>query len=83
MSGGSFDYAYSRIREFADALADRLDTEPEFPHDESVRQRLRRLVSDAHKVATLARETEWLYSGDHSEETFLKLVEKIDAGTDA
>ncbi len=83
MSGGSFDFAYSKVTDFADELSARLDTEPAYPHSEVVRERLQRLVIEARKLAALMRETEWLYSGDHGEQTYLDLVEKIDAGTGA
>ena len=90
MSGGSFDYAYERIEQFADDLQNRLDSGRrndvydygeavpcEWPVDVAVE--LRAIVSRARYVAALAKEVEWLYSADTGEETFMTRVMKINA----
>jgi hypothetical protein len=84
MSGGSFDYAYSRTAQFADELENRLDTDSvdDGPSPAAV-ARLRRLVADARRVSELMKEAEWLYSGDTGEDTFLKRAAEIDERGDA
>lgn len=82
MSGGHFDYAYMRVINFADQLEDDLakaktpDSYGQLPYDWSpeVVTRLRETLADARWMATLMREAEWLYSGDHSEESYLRLT---------
>lgn len=88
MSGGSFDYAYERFSRFADELHNKLDHQGEdlrgdgwletsWPED--VSKRLNGIAKLAAYVSLLAKEVEWLYSGDTSEDTFRVRVAEIDA----
>ena len=88
MSGGSFDYAYSRMSQFADELRNKLceqgkDTQgygylnPQWTTD--VACKLATVAALANYVALLAKEAEWLYSGDTGEETFMERVQHIEA----
>lgn len=86
MSGGSFNYAYSRVQAFAEELDEKLEnagkphpryqneTQPEFSPE--VTARLRELVSNARVLAKHMRAAEWLYSFDYSEETLLREMDK-------
>ena len=91
MSGGHFDYGCFRISQFADEL----QHEIEINNDETVdgygdrrgygfsEETLLRLRESQRIIATagkLAREIEWLYSGDHGEESFCRLVDDILGG---
>lgn len=86
MSGGSFDYAYSRVEQFADALADKIDDndalndwgEPQYAYDTSTLQKLREIENLARFTSKLMREAEWLYSGDTSGDTFQSRVAEIE-----
>lgn len=61
MSGGAFDYAFSRMSNFAYALRVRLeDGDPPW-EQAAVVQELRRIADLADHVSKLAREAEWLY----------------------
>jgi hypothetical protein len=74
MSGGSFDYAYSRVTSFVYDLDDRL-TDPEYlSFSPEVMIKLREIKDIAANTAELMRAVEWLYSGDDSEECFLRKV---------
>ena len=85
MSGGSFNYAYCRVNEFADDLGMRIDEADaidEFGYQPNkfspaVLSSLRSIESLARLTAQLMREAEWLYSGDTSEESFLARAAKI------
>jgi hypothetical protein len=89
MSGGSFDYAYSRVNTFVEELKDRLAKANEaddfgcFPNrfEPSTLAKLNEIAMLATKTALLMRHAEWLYSGDHSEEYFLKYVEDVEASS--
>ena len=84
MSGGSFDYAYRRMMDFADDLRNKLAEQGQvvdgwevgtWPAEVAVKlEEISHLVDYAAK---LAKEVEWLYSGDTGEETFMARVAKI------
>lgn len=85
MSGGHFDYAYSRVQTFTEELdreigrngevsADSLQT-TEFPAE--VIEALRAISAHANLSARLMKAAEWLYEGDTSPESFLKEFREI------
>ena len=86
MSGGSFDYAYARMHDFADDLRNKLAEQGQvvdgwevgtWPAEVAVKlEEISHLVDYAAK---LAKEAEWLYSGDTGEDTFMERVEKINS----
>jgi hypothetical protein len=70
MSGGAFDYAYSRTAQFADDLELRLgDAAQCWP--EAINN-LAQLVIDARALSQRMRAAEWLFSGDIGQDTFLE-----------
>jgi hypothetical protein len=88
MSGGHFDYGCFRISQFADELQHEIETnDDQTPTDwggmvgenlapETV-SRLKVAQAIIAKAGRLAREIEWLYSGDHSEESYWRLHDGI------
>ena len=85
MSGGSFDYAYLRMSQFADDLGDKLDSAGTMVHGwhvekwpPDVESKLREIAAAALHVSKLAKEAEWLYSGDTGEDIFMERVKKIE-----
>jgi len=88
MSGGSFDYGYFRISQFADELKQMIESnnrKDEFGYAQNFNSKTIELLSTSQKIiattaSELAREVEWLYSGDHGEESFTDLVTRILAG---
>lgn len=87
MSGGSFDYVYGRVEQFADELGVRLD-EHDKPNEWSDKPnafepatlaKLREIEKLARYTARLMREAEWLYSGDTGDESFMRRVAEIEA----
>ncbi|WP_186412037.1 hypothetical protein [Candidatus Propionivibrio aalborgensis] len=87
MSGGSFDYAYSRVNQFADELGLRLDEADkvnewgETPNkfEPATLAKLRGIEHLARRTAALMRESEWLYSGDTGDESFMERVKEIES----
>lgn len=87
MSGGSFDYSYRPVQDFAEILQNKLDmagkddgegfVNPVF--SELATKNLRGIVKTAELAAALMKEAEWLYSGDIGEEMFLDRIQKIAA----
>ena len=84
MSGGSFDYAYARMHEFADDLRDMLSQQGQKKDgwevgtwEPAVAAKLAEIAAIVDHAAKLAKEAEWLYSGDTGEDTFMARVEKI------
>lgn len=85
MSGGSFDYAFMRVNQFANDLMIKLDNrkkeneygEVSHNYSDDVITELTNIKLAAFTLSDLMKETEWLYSGDIGEETFLKNVAEI------
>lgn len=77
MSGGHFDYKYSRIADLAEELRAELEkagTKGEFDYSKPTLAMLREFVQALLATSDIAREVERLYSGDHGEESFRKLM---------
>jgi len=93
MSGGHFGYGCNRISQFADELQHEIDTNNDKSmckygedtccnfRDETM-FRLRTCQRIIRTAGKLARECEWLYSGDHGEDSFNDLVDRIMGGVD-
>lgn len=83
MSGGSFDYNCFRVSDFAQDLLFKIkknfneDGYNFEPNTISLLSTSQQIIETAGK---LAKEIEWLYSGDIGEETFSESVGKIMAG---
>ena len=85
MSGGSFDYAYARMHDFADNLRERLTQQGQVVDGwkmgtwkPEVAAKLAEIAALVDHAAKLAREAEWLYSGDTGEDTFTERVARIE-----
>ena len=87
MSGGAFDYAYSKADSFAYELGNKLDEFDKVddwggkPNSFSteVLAKLREIQAITANTAKLMHEVEWLYSGDTGENTFMRRVGDIKA----
>jgi hypothetical protein len=85
MSGGSFNYEYARMQDFADDLRERLTQQGQVVDgwkigtwEPQVAAKLAEIAALVDYAAKLAREAEWLYSGDIGEETFMQRVKTIE-----
>lgn len=86
MSGGSFDYAYSRVQNFSDELSNKLDRNDvedgyswKVGFSAETVAKLREVERLARRTAALMKEVEWLYSGDTGEDIFAERVRHIEA----
>jgi hypothetical protein len=88
MSGGHFDYGCFRISQFAEELKHEIDINDDTSENQYGEQRghgfseetmehLRKAQKLIELSGSLAREIEWLYSGDHGEESFCRLMDNI------
>lgn len=88
MSGGHFDYGCFRISQFAEELQHEIDINSDLTTDrfgdavgynfsEETMERMVKAHALIETAGKLAREIEWLYSGDSGEESFIKLVDKL------
>ncbi len=90
MSGGSFNYAYSRVQQFADDLEHKLDIAGQpvrgwvsgdeytaVQWDDETNRRLHYIVDQARKFAEVMRAVEWLYSSDSGPEYVKKALEAM------
>jgi hypothetical protein len=80
MSGGHFNYAYTRVNDFADQLDRDLAEPREWMAEFSPAciAKLHETKNLARVFAEIMREVEWLLSGDTSEETFFERFAKIE-----
>jgi hypothetical protein len=79
MSGGSFDYNCFRISQFAADLAAMIEENDSEGGEEFSLETigtLRKCQAIIALAGELAHHIEWLYSGDHGEETFMRLANK-------
>ena len=84
MSGGRFNHAYVQIRVMADDLADAIANNG-IPdgcglvdnHRPDTLVSLKKCEAYLRTAAALAREVEWLYSGDLGDDTFAEAVAPI------
>jgi len=85
MSGGSFDYAYSRVLHFAEELRAKIanngkenDYGEKCEFSAQTIARLQSIVEDAEeRTAKLMKAAEWLYSGDTGENGFAASVTDV------
>ena len=84
MSGGSFDYAYSRVLHFAEELKDKIsnnnkedDYGGKFGFSPETIALLQSIVEDSERTAKLMKAAEWLYSGDTGENGFAASVTDV------
>ena len=83
MSGGYFDYAYSRIQTFADDLSWQVNHAGESGNRElapDVAKALSDIAALADRTAKLARAAECLYSDDTGDDSFMRAVAEINGG---
>lgn len=86
MSGGHFNYKCFEISQFADELQHEIDVNNNINNandncgqefrPETI-ERVKGVYNIIELAGDLARETEWLYSGDCGETTFCETVDKI------
>lgn len=88
MSGGHFDYNCFRITNFAEELQYEIDINDNTTKDscgdqkgmgfeEKTIERLQEVQKLISQAGKLARTVEYLYSGDHGEESALKIIDEI------
>ncbi len=91
MSGGHFNYKCFKISEFADELKHEIDVNDFQSTDQygdkvgsNFNPKTLNRIKVAHEIietaAKLAKEIEWLYSGDHGEDSFNEIFDKIMKG---
>jgi len=81
MSGGAFDYGCFRISQFADELREKIrDNEKEDQdgycngYPKETIEILERIADHIELSGNLAKEVEWLYSGDIGSDTFMGVM---------
>jgi hypothetical protein len=92
MSGGKFNdngYVYYKVQQFADELQNLIDnnTVPDeygyYPeYNEEVIHALREQVPQINRIARIMKAIDYLYSGDHGEDSFLREMKRVEDGDD-
>jgi hypothetical protein len=86
MSGGHFgDYDYYKVHQFADELEvdiDNNDKPDEYGwkhnHDPEVLEYLKEQLPKMRKMAEIMRHIDYLYSGDHGDDSFMERVKEVE-----
>ena len=89
MSGGHFTdcgYDYHKVRQFGDELADEIQRNGKvgeegewYPnHSDEVIEYLKKQVPKMRKMSEIMRHIDYLYSGDHGDDSFMDLVKEVD-----
>ena len=91
MSGGHFgDYDYYKVAQFADELEveiqnnnkpDEYEYAPPNFSPETIKY-LRKQLLKMRKMAEIMRHIDYLYSGDHGEDSFMERVKEVEAKYD-
>ena len=87
MSGGSLqpEYCYYQVHQFADELENQIENNsvpdeygysPELP--EEVLVYLREQVVKLRKISEVMRAVDYLFAGDHSPDSFMKTIQRIE-----
>lgn len=88
MSGGSFNncgYVYYQVYQFADELENKIENNskpeeygysPKF--SEETLNYLREQIPALKKISEIMRAIDYLYSGDHGEDSFFKKIKEIE-----
>ena len=87
MSGGHFgNYDYYKVSQFADELEEEIlnnGKEDEYGYAKNYSQEtleyLGEQVHYLHKLADIMRHIDYLYSGDHGEDTFMERVKEVES----
>jgi len=85
MSGGALNpqYCYYQVNQFADELENRVENNttqdeygysPNLPDD--ILDYLKRQVSNLRKISEIMRATDYLFAGDHGEDSFRNAIQK-------
>ena len=85
MSGGSFDYIYSKVYDFGDELQRKIDdnTKPDEwgycnNYSSEVIAELQKIADEAKALSKKIHAVEWLYSDDYSGDDFIKEIQNAD-----
>ena len=88
MSGGHFvdhSYIYYRVEQFADELENDIQNNDKpdeygyaYNYDQETIAYLQSQLPQLRKIAKIMRAMDYLYSGDHSEKSFLAIVKEIE-----
>lgn len=90
MSGGHFNsngYIYYQVYQFADELENEIENNnkkdeygyaPEY--SDEVISVLQKYIPELKKLSSIMKHIDYLYSGDHGEDSFLKRIEDIESG---
>lgn len=77
MSGGYFEYQCFHVSQFADRLQTEIDSNVNSYFREDTIKGLQAIQQFIEMAGELARETEWLYSGDTTQITFNETIDNI------
>jgi len=88
MSGGHFNdngYEYYKVAQFADELEQEIknnfikdEWRYYYGYPDEVIECLKSYIPQMRKIAEIMRHIDYLYSGDHGDDSFMKLVQEVE-----
>ena len=81
MSGGRFNscgYIYYQVEQFADELENNIEKNEDFSMRQDTLDYLRGQVSSLRKISQIMRHIDYLYSGDHGEDSFHSIIKELE-----
>jgi hypothetical protein len=88
MSGGHFcsnEYVYYKVDQFADELENNIENNSKVDeynyapnYSEEVISLLKSKIPEIRRVAKIMKAIDYLYSGDHGEDSFLEKIKEIE-----
>ena len=79
MSGGHYNYQYSRVRSLADDIlqdVDKYKEEPDTLVPDDILDAMYRLARNLQALADAAHDIEWYMSGDYGDDTMRVCIDK-------
>lgn len=78
MSGGTYDYCYSRVEQLGEDILEHLDNGEYYEENLEAKTKVREIANQLIKLSKLAKAVEWWASGDTSPKDFLETVKQIE-----
>lgn len=91
ISGGHFDYGCYKITQFAEDLQHDIQTNKDILPEswgearnlnDATIAKLKEYQQQLEFLGRVAREIEWLYSGDHGEDSFMRILKNLEDEND-
>ena len=78
MSGGAYDYCYSRVEQLGEDILEHINDGEYYEEDAEAKAKVKEIAEQLIKLSKLAKAVEWWASGDTGPKDFLERVKQIE-----